>query len=97
MRCVATVAPSPTFTAAPPRRCTASKPASSVTSSPMKIGVRPMNGGSRRNASIACPLLTPPGLASSTILPRSKVRPGDASTADRVAARQTAASAGACR
>src|SRR5690606_8204958 len=45
----AIVGPSPTLTDTPPSAFTARKPASSVTSSPMKTGVRPANGGSAMN------------------------------------------------
>ena len=93
----ATVVPGPTLMPRPPSRCTVAKPTSSVMSSPMNSGLRPANGASCRKASIARPLLAPPGLASTTILPRSRLRPGDSATASCIAERHNSSSAGACR
>src|SRR5260364_241684 len=46
-RARAAVSPAPILTDQPPRAFTASKPASSVRSSPAKKGIRPANGGSQ--------------------------------------------------
>ena len=53
----------------PPRALTTAKPSSSVTSSPQNTGVRPRNGASRMNASMAVPFVKARGLMSKTNLP----------------------------
>ena len=63
-------APSPTRMLTPPRAFTLRKPASSVTSSPTKTGVRPRKSGSSSRAAIAPPLSLPAGRSSTTIFPR---------------------------
>src|SRR5260363_31646 len=66
-RARAAVSPAPILTDQPPRAFTASKPASSVRSSPAKKGIRPANGGSPRKAAITLPLSACFGLISNTL------------------------------
>src|SRR5690606_18464763 len=65
----AQLGPGPTLMPMPPCDCTTAKPSSSVTSSPAKMGWRPANGASRRNSSMAAPLLVFAAFTSTTALP----------------------------
>ena len=57
----------------------------------------PMQRDTLAAALAHAPLLAPPGLASTTILPRSRVSPGDCSTAACIVCTHSASSAGAWR